>query len=111
MNKETRKSRQKADVEIHLGLGRTTRATCGVIVSSVFYSSYVRQITSDPDKVTCERCKKTNRMRWRKMVKLERAYPGIFDQPLLCGEKWLLDHGLDVTKEDIAALKIERIKE
>jgi hypothetical protein len=106
--------RYKKILKIHLGLGNTNIGACGVILFSRYAMVSLHDpwdgllITDDPNKVTCERCKKTNRMRWWKMVRLERCYPGILDRPALCGEKWLLDHGLDVTQANIDGLTIKR---
>ena len=41
------------------------------------------------------------------VIGVEQSAPGVFDRDSLCGEDWLLNHGLAVSQNDIDAQKLE----
>ena len=95
--------------QIHFGVGNSTKTTCGIVLFSrhVMVSVYSDNdgavITDDLTRVTCKRCLSTRDMRLRKLLDIEKEVPGIFDRDSLCGEQWLLDHALDVSRVEIDA--------
>ena len=107
------KRHRNVERQVHFGLGKGTKTACGqylysrYVMVSIFSTTNPSLIVSDMAQVTCKRCLKTGEFRLRKLLSIEAQNPGIFNSPSLCGEQWLLNHALDVSKEVIEAERIE----
>jgi len=111
----SRKRHRNIERKVHFGVGKSVKTACGLILFSrhvmvgVFSDSDGALITDDINRVTCKRCLNLRESRLRKLIEVEHINPGIFDHDTLCGEEWLLDHGLSVSKDTIGLQKLELI--
>lgn len=109
----SRKNHRYVERQIHFGIGNSTKTACGLalfsrhVMVSVHSDSDGAVITDDMSRVTCKRCLATRESRLRKIIAVEQSAPGVFDRDSLCGEDWLLNHGLAVSQNDIDAQKLE----
>ncbi len=109
----SRKYHRYVERQVHFGVGKSVKTACGVVLFSrhvmvsVFNDSDGALITDDLARVTCKRCLATRGTRLRKLIAIERLVPGIFDHETLCNQQWLLDHALDINRENIDAQKLE----
>jgi len=108
-----RKLHRYVERQIHFGIGDGVKTACGLnlfsrhIMVSVFGDWDGAVITDDMLKITCKRCLAAKEVRLRKLIAIEQVSPGIFDRNTICGEDWLLEHALDVSKTVIDKQKIE----
>lgn len=109
----SKKNHRYVERQVHFGIGQSVKTACGLILFSrhimvsLFSNSDGSIITDDLTRVTCKRCLATRETRLRKLMAIERAIPGVFDHETLCGEQWLLNHALTISKEDIEAQRLE----
>ncbi len=109
------KNKHYVERQIHFGMGNSVRTACGLVLFSrhvmvsILSNNDGALITDDMKRVTCKRCLATREARLRKLLSVESSCPGVFDRDTLCGEKWLLEHGLAVSKNDIDAQRLELV--
>jgi hypothetical protein len=109
----SRKYHRYVERQVHFGVGNSTKTICGLtlfsrhVMVSLHSGSDGAIITDDISRVTCKRCLSTSEVRLRKLLAIVNVFPGIFDRESLCGEQWLLEHALDLKRQEIDSQKLE----
>jgi hypothetical protein len=109
------KLHRNVERQIHFGIGQSVKTACGLVkfsrhvMVSAFSDSDGAIITENLERVTCKRCLSSRDTRLRRLLAIEAQTPGVFDRDTLVSEQWLIDHALNVSKDNIDSQKLELI--